>query len=334
MHGLDGDELGRAHGDVCPLEQRCDVLEVRRAAERALTAADEQVAHREPALALHRHRALARRVAVEPACEHGLARHAHHQEHHGQHEQADDHRQGEAGRAALADRGDGAAGSHDLGRGSGQVDGLRRGLVALEADLQRHDAVGVRGVLQAIRVADLGGDLAVHRADARSRLVGREHMAARLAGERVQRSVVPAADRDGVDRDACVLGRRDGLGELGLGRVVAVGQHDEHLRQRRGGGELAAGLDHGVVERRPGLRVQRHLVHRRRERVRVGVERVDGVGLVPERVDPDRVGLALGLHEGGRSRLGGDDRLADHRAADVDREADGRGRAAARLGRR
>ena len=47
--GLDGDELGRAHRQVGALEQAGHLLEVGRAAERALTAQHEQVAQRQPA---------------------------------------------------------------------------------------------------------------------------------------------------------------------------------------------------------------------------------------------------------------------------------------------
>ena len=56
------------------------------------------------------------------------------------------------------------------------------GRVALEAHLERRHAVGVRGVLQAVGVADLRGDLAVDGADARRRVVGREDVAAGLSG--------------------------------------------------------------------------------------------------------------------------------------------------------
>ena len=107
----------------------------------------------------------------------------------------------------LADLGDGAAGGDDLGRGSGQVDLLRRRVVALEAHLERHEAVGRRVVLQAVGVADLGADLLVDGGDAGGRAVGREDVTAGLAGQRLQRGVVAAADRDRVDRDVGGLAR-------------------------------------------------------------------------------------------------------------------------------
>ena len=59
---LDGGELRRAHGHVGALEQAGDALEVRGSAERALTAADQEVAQREAGLGL-----LAARDAVRSA---------------------------------------------------------------------------------------------------------------------------------------------------------------------------------------------------------------------------------------------------------------------------
>ena len=60
---LDGGELRRAHGHVGALEQAGDALEVRGAAERALTAPDQEVAQGEPCAAFSR-RATPMRSAV------------------------------------------------------------------------------------------------------------------------------------------------------------------------------------------------------------------------------------------------------------------------------
>ena len=101
---LDGDELRRAHGHVGALEQDGDLLEVGRAAERALTACRIRRLRSEspPRFSLRSTTdALARRVAVEAAGEHRLARHAHQQQHQPEHDQADDERERESGGAVL-----------------------------------------------------------------------------------------------------------------------------------------------------------------------------------------------------------------------------------------
>ena len=160
---LDGDELGRAHGHVRALEQRRHALEVGRAAERALTAQHEQVAQREALARAPRSAARARpscsgrggvRAPSRAGCAPGTA-------------------PGRARRRPITI----ASASPDELRllifemvppaatisaaGARQVDLLRRRGVALEAHLERHDAVGVRVVLEAVGVADLRADLPV-----------------------------------------------------------------------------------------------------------------------------------------------------------------------------
>ena len=129
-------------------------------------------------------------------------------------------------------------------------------------------------------------DLPVDGADARGRVVGREDVAAGLAGERLERRVARRCRSRSRRRStpaflAAVTAAASLVLDVSSPSVrttstfVSVGAVASSL----------AGLDHGVVERGALHGVQRHLVHRGGERVRVGVERVHGVGLVPERVD-------------------------------------------------
>ena len=116
---------------------------------------------------------------------------------------------------------------------------------------------------------------------------------------RERRRGLVVAERDRVDRDAGGLGRLDRRGERRLRRCC----------RRRSGRRAPSSA---WVRRRargwPGSRSRRAPCPRsvsrsscfiaRRERVDVAVERVHGIGRVPEGVERHRVALALGLHEG------------------------------------
>ena len=206
---------------VRTLEQLRHALEVGRAAERALTAQHEQVAHREALARAPRSAALARpscsgRGGVRAPSRAGCAR-------------ANSARPSTSRPITIA-----SASPEELcllifemvppaatisAAGARQVDLLRRRVVALEAHLERHDAVGRRVVLEAVGVADLRADLLVDGRDAGGRVVGREDVAAGLAGERLERRVIAAADRDRVDGDAACLGGLDRGGRAWSGVV-------------------------------------------------------------------------------------------------------------------
>ena len=174
--------------------------------------------------------------------------------------------------------------------------------------------------------------------DAGGRAVGREDVAAGLAGERLERRVAsPLPMRDRVDGDAAGLGGLDGSGRA----------WSWSCRRRRSGRRAPwsasgavpsslAGLDHGVVERRALLGVERDLVQRGRRarwcRCRAPCTRVR---LVPEGVDATSSRpCAWPSRTRRRPACAAAQRRALHRAADVDRNADGGRRAAARLRRR
>ena len=213
----------------------------------------------------------------------------------------------------------------DCGRSRRREARLRR-LRARRADGQR-DLLGRqrRGVLEEIGAVEVPADLAVHGLD----LVraGLEQSAAGRSRDRLQRARLEggALERDRVDRDVGIVrGSRD-LGERRLGgRVIAIGQDDQHAPSGARVGECLHAIEEAVVQGRPVVRGDDDLAEGRVDRGGIARQRQGRRYLVAEREHRELVDRPLG----GAERPRGGERLRErgalHRARRVD-DLDDRG---------